>query len=112
MGRGIHRVINIDVPDDEVVARLSGRRTCKSCGAMYHVKFNPPRKKDVCDKCGGGLYQRDDDNEKTIRSRLQVYHDQTSPLKSYYGKKGLVKDIPGVGDIAGITSAVIKALES
>ncbi|HUT54045.1 MAG TPA: adenylate kinase [bacterium] len=112
LGRGINRVINIDVPDDEVVGRLSGRRTCKNCGAMYHVKFNTPRKKGVCDKCGGELYQRDDDNEKTIRSRLQVYHDLTSPLKSYYGKKGLVKDIPGVGDIAGITQAVMKALES
>jgi adenylate kinase len=112
MGRSINKVINIDVPDDEVVARLSGRRTCKKCGAMYHVQFNMPKKKGVCDKCGGELYQRDDDNEKTIRNRLQVYHDQTSPLKSYYGKKGLVKDIPGVGDIAGITKAVMQALES
>lgn len=112
VGRNITHVINIDVPNDEVVARLAGRRTCKGCGAMYHVSFNKPKKEGVCDKCGGELYQRDDDNEKTIRNRLQVYHDQTSPLKNYYGKKGLVKDIPGVGDINGITKAVIAALES
>lgn len=112
MGKAIDKVVNVDVPDDEVVARLGGRRTCKGgCGAMYHVKFNPPKKEGVCDNCGGELYQRDDDNEKTIRNRLQVYHDQTSPLRDYYGKKGLVSDIPGVGDIDGITRAVFAALE-
>ena len=99
-------------PDQEVVARLSGRRTCKGCGAMYHVKFNKPQKEGVCDKCQGELYQRDDDNEETITSRLKVYHDQTSPLKDYYGKKGLVSDVPGQGEIDGIFAAVIKALES
>jgi len=112
MGRAISNVVNIDVPDDEVVGRLSGRRTCKGCGAMYHVKFNKPKKDGVCDKCQGELYQRDDDNEKTIRNRLEVYHSQTAPLKDYYGKKGLVADIPGQGKIDQITENVIKALEN
>jgi adenylate kinase len=111
MGKAIEKVVNIEVPDDEVVARLGGRRTCKGCGAMYHVKFNPSKQEGKCDKCGGETYQRDDDNEKTIRNRLSTYHAQTSPLKAFYGKKGLVKDIAGVGDIKGITAAVLKALE-
>ncbi len=112
MQKKIDNVINIDVPDQEVVERLSGRRTCKDCGAMYHVKFEPPKKQGVCDKCGGELYQRDDDNEETIKNRLKVYHDQTSPLKDYYKKKGVVSDIPGQGEIDEITRAVVKALES
>lgn len=111
MGKAIDKVISIEVPDDEVVGRLSGRRTCKGCGAMYHVKFNQPKKEGLCDKCGGQLDQRDDDNEKTIRNRLQVYHDQTAPLVSYYGKKDLVRGIPGTGEINGITQAIMKALE-
>jgi len=111
MGRKIQSVINIDVPDHEVVARLSGRRTCKGCGAMYHVKFKKPEKDGACDKCGAELYQRDDDNEDTISRRLQVYHDQTAPVKGHYQEKGVVADVPGVGEIDGITQAVIKALE-
>ncbi len=112
VGKKIDNVLSIEVPDSEVVERLSGRRTCENCGTMYHVKFNPPKQEGVCDKCGGKLYQRDDDNEKTIKNRLQVYHDQTSPLKDYYSKKGLVKEIEGVGDIAQIKQAVLNALES
>ena len=111
MGKAIEKVVNIEVPDDEVVKRLGGRRTCKGCGVMFHVEFKAPKKDGICDACGGELYQRDDDNEATIRNRLSVYHDQTSPLKEYYGKKGLVKDIAGVGDISGITEQVIKAIE-
>jgi len=111
MGKKIDKVINIEVPDEEVVERLSGRRTCKDCGAMYHVKFSPPKEEGKCDKCGGELYQRDDDNPETIKSRLQVYHEQTAPLKDYYGKQGLVADIAGVGDIDGITKAVMAAVE-
>ena len=112
VGKKIDKVVSIEVPDSEVVERLSGRRTCENCGTMYHVKFNPPKQDGVCDKCGGKLYQRDDDNESTIKNRLQVYHDQTAPLKDYYSKKGLVKEIEGVGDISKIKEAVLKALES
>lgn len=112
VGTKIDKVLSIEVPDSEVVERLAGRRTCENCGTMYHVKFNPPEKEGVCDKCGGKLYQRDDDNEETIRNRLQVYHDQTSPLKDYYARKGLVKEIEGIGDINKIKEAVLAALES
>ncbi len=112
MGKQIDKVMNIDVPDEEVVARLSGRRTCKNCGAMYHVKFNQPKEEGKCDSCGGELYQRDDDNEATIKSRLEVYHQQTAPVKDFYAKKGIVVDIDGQGDIAEITKAVMEAVES
>ena len=111
VGKAIDKVISIEVPDRDVVERLSGRRTCKGCGAMYHVKFSPPKKDGVCDKCGGELYQRSDDNAATIENRLKVYHDQTAPLKAYYGKKGLVSEIAGVGDIDGITRKIMQALD-
>jgi adenylate kinase len=105
-------VVEIEVPDVEVVKRLSGRRTCTKCGAMYHVEFNAPKVAGKCDKCGGDLYQRDDDNEKTIKSRLDVYHNQTSPLVGYYQKKGIFKKVAGLGDISEIFSKVVKALEA
>ena len=110
VGRAITKVVSIEVPDQEVVVRLSGRRTCKNCGAMYHVKFSPSKKEGVCDKCGGETYQRSDDNAETIKSRLKVFHEQTAPVKSHYAAKGLVAEIPGVGDINGITQAIMKAL--
>jgi adenylate kinase len=104
-------VVEIAVPDEEVVKRLSGRRTCTKCGAMYHVEFNPPKKAaGKCDKCGADLYQRDDDNEKTIKSRLDVYHNQTSPLINYYQKQGIFKKVEGTGDINNIFNNVVKAL--
>lgn len=94
--------INLDVSDDDVVARLSGRRQCKKCGTGFHVKFNVPRRENVCDTCGGELYQRDDDNEATIRKRLEVYNRQTSPLLDYYEKKGLLRRVDGRGSIDDI----------
>ena len=103
-------VVSIDVPEDEVVKRLSGRRTCKSCGALYHVLYTPPAKEGVCDKCAGDLYQRSDDNEATIRQRLSVYRDQTSPLIAYYAKQNLVKAIPGSGDAKEIFANICRAL--
>ena len=103
-------VVEIAVPDQEVVKRLSGRRTCTKCGAMYHMEFNAPKTAGKCDKCGSELYQRDDDNEKTIKSRLDVYHNQTSPLINYYQKKGIYKKVEGTGDINNIFKNVVKAL--
>lgn len=103
-------VVSINVPEDEVVKRLSGRRTCKSCGTLYHVIYNPPTKEGICDKCGGELFQRDDDNETTIRQRLSVYQAQTSPLIEYYSKQGLVKAIPGTGEPTEIFTAICEAL--
>jgi adenylate kinase len=103
-------VVSINVPEDEVVKRLSGRRTCKSCGTLYHIIYNSPTKEGICDKCGGELFQRDDDNEITIRQRLSVYQAQTSPLIEYYSKQGLVKAIPGTGELQEIFTAICDAL--
>jgi adenylate kinase len=95
-------VLSIEVPDKEVVKRLSGRRTCQKCGAMYHVIFNPPVNEGICDKCQGELYQRDDDHEDTIQTRVQVYHEETAPLIKYYQDKGVLQKVEGVGSIDDI----------
>ncbi|MCB0220529.1 MAG: adenylate kinase [Chrysiogenetes bacterium] len=109
-GRKIERVVNFIVPDDEIVARITGRRMCRECGATYHVKFDPPTKDGVCDKCGGELYQRDDDTEETVLKRLEVYRDQTAPLIDFYGKQGIVRDVEGVGAVDQITKRLKEAL--
>ena len=106
MGEGIDHVVVIDVPDDDLVRRLSGRRTCRSCGYMYHVEFNPPKKPGICDKCGGELYQRDDDKEDTIRNRLKTYHAQTEPIIDFYSKKGLVRKIDGTGSMKEVEEEI------
>jgi len=104
LNQDIDHVLSIEVDNDELVKRLSGRRTCKSCGAMYHVMFSAPKKDGVCDKCQGELYQRDDDNEATVRNRLKVYEEQTAPLISFYEKKGLLRKVEGTGSIDDIYS--------
>jgi adenylate kinase len=91
----LDRVINIAVPDDELVNRATGRRICKNCGATYHVLFNPATKPDECDKCQGPIFQRDDDREETVKKRLMVYQSQTQPLIKYYRGKGLYTEIDG-----------------
>lgn len=103
--------ISIDVPFDELMKRLTGRRTCKSCGQMYNIYFTPPKKNGVCDKCGGELYQRDDDKEETIRKRLEVYEAQTAPVIGYYKEKGILKSVPGTGSIDDIFNKIISILE-
>ncbi len=108
----LNAVISIEVPDEEIVTRITGRRMCKSCGAVYHVEFSPPAKEGICDKCGGELYQRDDDNEKTVRERLSAYKAQTEPLKEYYNKKNILKEVNGTGDIEKIYSEIESILES
>lgn len=95
MGKRLDHVINIHVPDDVVVRRLTARRTCRSCGANYHLEFNPPRREGKCDACGGDLYQRDDDREETVRTRLEEYRRKTQPLIDYYRGKGLLREIDG-----------------
>lgn len=102
--------INIDVPDDELISRLTQRRSCPDCNAVYHLSNKPPAKEGVCDKCGAGLYQRDDDKEETVKNRLEVYRKNTFPLIEYYEKRGKLVTIPGVGDISEIYSAVKKSL--
>jgi adenylate kinase len=95
--RAITHVVVLDVPEDELIERLSGRRMCRSCGKGYHVVFDPPQAEGVCDVCGGELYQRADDNEDTVRNRLVVYGKQTEPLIAYYTDKGLVFPVYGGG---------------
>lgn len=104
--KSIDHVISIEVPNDELMGRLTGRRTCKQCGAGYHVMFDPPKTEGKCDKCGGELYQRDDDNETTVGNRLKVYEDQTAPLIDYYKGQGLLRPIDGVGDMNAITDRI------
>jgi adenylate kinase len=106
----LDHVVSVDVPDEELVKRLTGRRTCRSCGEGYHVMFKLPKKAGACDKCGGELYQRDDDNETTVRNRLEVYKKQTQPLIDYYRKQGLLRAIDGLGSIQDIFGRITKVL--
>ena len=112
MGLTLEHVFNIEVGDDELIKRLTGRRICKSCGASYHTIFNPPQKEGRCDTCQGELYQRDDDKEETIRNRLTVYQDQTAPLITFYHEKKILSSIDGVGSIEQITARLKAAVNS
>ena len=103
-------VISLEVADEDIQERMSGRRACTACGATYHVKTMPPKQEGVCDSCGGALVLRTDDAPETVRNRLEVYHAQTEPLKDYYGKRGLLREVPGNGDIDGITAKVMEAM--
>jgi adenylate kinase len=107
----LDKVVAITVPDEEIVKRISGRRTCRSCGAMYHVIYEPPRNMNVCNNCGGELYQREDDAEQTVRARLQVYASSTSPLLDYYGRSGLLAEIDGIGRPEEIEHRILSALD-
>ena len=109
-GRGINRVLNIIVPDEALIARITGRRLCRTCGEPYHLLFKQPKVEGVCDLDGGELYQRDDDNEATERRRLEVYWEQTSPLVNYYRERGLLVDIDGDQPIDAVTQALIAAV--
>lgn len=108
-GGRVDRVINIDVQKDEVIKRLSGRRQCRQCGENFHVDFHPPSKSDACDRCGGSLFQRDDDREDVIKRRLEVYEEQTQPLIEFYRNKGVLKNVKGTGPIDGIFEEIVKA---
>jgi adenylate kinase len=107
----IDHVISISVDSDELLIRITGRRTCAKCGKGYHVSFEPPRVANVCDVCGAVLYQRDDDKEETIRKRLQVYDQQTEPLIDYYDKESLLRTVTGTGSIDDIQDGIIDILE-
>jgi adenylate kinase len=98
-GRAVTHVILIDVPEDELVKRLAGRRMCSGCGKGYHVEYDPPKQDGVCDACGSELYQRTDDNEETVRNRLEVYRAQTAPLIGYYEQRGVLKNAYGGGKL-------------
>mgnify|MGYP004627479221 FL=1 len=109
MGVRIDVVLNIEVEDEKIVERMSGRRVC-SCGASYHVKHNPPKTEGVCDKCGEALYVRADDSAETGKNRLATFHAQTEPLKEYYSEKGILVTVHGQEEVADTTALVFEAL--
>ena len=111
-GSGLDVVLELVVDDDEVIRRLSGRRTCRTCNHIWHVDFDPPTVEGVCDIDGGALYQRDDDQAETIANRLKVYADATQPLVNYYARKGLLIGIDATGPVDDVTSRAISALRS
>jgi adenylate kinase len=106
----LDHVVSLEVPTEDLVQRIAGRRTCRSCGAMYHVRFSPSKVDGRCDACGGATYQRDDDREETVRRRLSVYAEQTAPLVSFYEAQGLLRRVPGTGEIAEIFQRIAAAL--
>jgi adenylate kinase len=111
MNAPLDLALSVDVEKDELMKRLTGRRTCKNCQQMYNIYFNPPKKDGVCDRCGGELFQRDDDKEETIRKRLDVYEAQTAPLIDYYRKRGILKSVAGIGNIDEIFNNICAILE-
>lgn len=111
MGINIDKVVDIEVPDDKIAARLSGRRVCLKCGATYHLEYKKPQKEGICDVCGDELVQRKDDKPETVIDRLNVYHEQTEPLKDYYAKTGKLVIVEGQEEVAQTTALVFKALE-
>jgi adenylate kinase len=112
LGRPIDAALELRVDENEVVRRLSGRRTCRKCGHVWHTEFDPPKQEGVCDICGGELFQRDDDKPETILRRLHVYNEQTAPLVGYYRDKGLLRTIEARGKVDEITQRAIDALKS
>jgi adenylate kinase len=110
IGSSLSVVLDLEVDHDEVVRRLSGRRTCKSCGHVWHVEFDAPKLANVCDKCGGELYHRDDDRPETVRHRLEVYADQTAPLIEFYDDRLQLVTISAIGTVEDVTERAIEAL--
>jgi adenylate kinase len=111
MNRKIDKVINLEVPFDLLIKRITGRRVCEDCSATYHVEFNPPKVPGVCDKCGGRLIQRSDDNLENATKRLETYNKQTKPLIDYYAKQGNLTNIDGSKDIDVVSADIFKALK-
>jgi adenylate kinase len=109
-GERVDRVLVIQVSEGALIERLSGRRTCRRCQTNYHILFNPPQKEGVCDKCGGDLYQRSDDEEETVRRRFRVYMEETAPLIDHYRRQGLLTQIDGEQGIEGVQRGILSAL--
>lgn len=110
-GKKVDAVLLLHVPDEVVLERLTGRRICRNCQAPYHITFHPPAQEGICDRCGGVLYQRDDDREETVRHRLQVYREQTAPLISYYHQKQVLHKVDGVGEVEEVSERLLRALD-
>ena len=103
--------IDVEVPDENIVNRMGGRRACVKCGGTYHVKYNPTKVEGICDACGGELILRDDDKPETVKQRLDVYHEQTQPLIDYYTKEGILKEVDGTIDLKDVFEAIVSILE-
>lgn len=112
LNKKLDAVLEIKVPFDILIERITGRRICKDCGATYHVHFHPPTKEGVCDKCGGELYQRKDDNENTVQNRLAIYEDSTAPLLGFYKEQGILIQIEGNRPTLEVTDSILNHLES
>lgn len=110
MGQKVDYAVNVEVPDENIVNRMSGRRACVGCGATYHIKYNAPKVEGVCDACGEKLILRDDDKPETVQKRLGVYHDQTQPLIDYYSKAGVLKEVDGTVDMEDVFQAIVDVL--
>ena len=110
LGEKIDYAINVEVPDENIIKRMSGRRACLSCGATYHIEHVPPKKEGICDKCGSELVLRDDDKEETVKNRLNVYHQQTQPLIDFYNKKKVLKEVDGTVDMKDVFKAITDIL--
>ncbi|MCI5622892.1 MULTISPECIES: adenylate kinase [Anaerostipes] len=111
-GAKIDYAIDIEVPDENIIKRMSGRRSCKECGAIFHLVYNPPKKENCCDTCGGELVLRDDDKEETVKKRLDVYHEQTAPLIKHYKEAGSLFEIDGTQDIKVVFDEIKSILEA
>lgn len=110
LGDAIDYAINVDVPDENIIKRMSGRRACLSCGATYHIENIPPKTEGICDVCGKELVLRDDDKPETVQNRLKVYHDQTQPLIDFYTEKGVLKTVDGTMDMKDVFEAITAIL--
>ena len=112
MGQKLDYAIDVDVPDENIIRRMSGRRACVGCGATYHLEYAPTKKEGICDTCGGELILRDDDKPETVKKRLDVYHEQTQPLIDYYTQAGILKTVDGTVDIEDVFRAITEILEA
>ena len=110
LGDNVDFAINVEVPDENIVRRMGGRRACVGCGATYHVVYNPTKQENICDACGAELILRDDDKPETVENRLKVYHEQTQPLIDYYTKKGIIAEVDGTIDMQDVFAEICKIL--
>ena len=110
LGEAFDYAINVEVPDENIVKRMGGRRACVGCGATYHLVYAAPKKEGICDNCGAELILRDDDKPETVQKRLGVYHEQTQPLIDYYTKKGILKEVDGTMDMGDVFKAIVEIL--
>ena len=110
LGDRIDYAVNVDVPDDNIINRMGGRRACVACGATYHIVYNAPKTEGICDNCGKELIIRDDDKPETVKNRLKVYHEQTQPLIDFYEGKGVLKSVDGTADMKDVFAAIVEIL--